>query len=180
MTSTLKLLLIFSIGHALICSCNVSSKIDYTIPDMLLKDTITIDTTFLFEASGTFYIEDDMLYTGPVALIKPDFTITGRNYHSYKSSTVNFLFGGNGVEYQILKSKFVTNSYSDSLEYKLKEQLPAKEMIINNGYKLLERKIKLKCFKIGSKNNENIIDPLRNKPVKSKKVTYYGVYAIEY
>jgi hypothetical protein len=180
LTSAIKLLLIFLAGHAVMVSCNNSRKTGSSIPDQLLKDTVLIDTTFIFEASGGFYSKEDVIYPGPVALIKPAFKLTERNYYSYKHSTINFLFGGGSPEYGVLKAKYVSNSYNDSLEYKLTEKIPAKEIALNDKCKLLERKIKMKCFKIGSKNDQYVIDPFRNKPVKTKTVTYYGVYAIEY
>lgn len=160
-------------------SCYSPKKTGCNIPQLALRDTLTIDTTFLVEASGGFYAKEDILYTGPIALIKPDFTITERNYYAYKASTVNFLFGGGGVEYQILKAKYVNEYGPGSTELTLTEASNAKELIIGNNFRLLERKVKLKCFLIGIKNNQSIIDPSSNKPLKAEKIIYYGVYAVE-
>jgi hypothetical protein len=77
-----------------------------SVPVHFFKDSLVLDTTFLFEITEDFNTRGDRLYGSLVALIKPDFPLTKANYLAYKTSTINFIYSGRDrVDYSVRKQK---------------------------------------------------------------------------
>jgi hypothetical protein len=167
------------VAGLLFSSCQSSKNIPPNLlPTQLLKDTLTIDTTFVFERSPDFTIQGDMMYGAPVGIIKPGFELTAGNYYSYKTASVNFIFAGNTVPYNLAKRKYTHEATNDSLASSVLDSSASKVIKLKPGYILYEKRLKAKCFLIGYEENQKLIDPDNGKPTIVKKILYYGIYQV--
>jgi hypothetical protein len=151
------------------------------IPATFFKDSLVLDTTFLFEITPDFYTTGDMLYGSQVALIKPGFKLKESNYLSYKSSTINFIYSSeNKVDYAMQKTRLNITANTDSLVFLLTDTTYGKLISLGKKGKhvLLERKMKVKCFFLTANSAELILDPASNRPIRYENIVYYGISEI--
>jgi hypothetical protein len=151
------------------------------IPTTFFKDSLVLDTTFLFEITQDFYTAGDMLYGSQVALIKPGFKLKESNYLSYKSSTVNFIYSSeNKVDYTVQKTRLNITANTDSLAFRLTDTKYGKLITLGKkgNHILLERKVKVKCFFLTANSVGLILDPVSNRPIRYEGIVYYGISEI--
>lgn len=159
-------------------SCKINHHIsDYKIPILFLKDTITLDTTFLIERDFNINGIDDMIFGLPTILVYPKEGMSLKNYSKYKKNTINFYHFGE-IQYEdnySLKNNKSIRSNDSSFIKQIYSTINSKPFRIGS-YKFIKKRMNIVCKKIGYMPTR--IMSLDKKEIKSSNVLAYEIIEI--